>query len=410
MVAKLDMNLVRPHFPALSGKWTYLDNAGGTQTAIQVGRRLQEYLYHTNVQLGASYEISKLAGQRVKEAQLAMAEWINARDASEIVLGPSTTQLLQNLSKSMIQLFRPGDEVIVTNCDHEANIGPWVKMAAAGIVVKTWKIRPDTLRLHLEDLESLLTERTRLVAFTHISNILGTINPVKEFTSFIHRHHAMVCVDGVAAVPHRLPDVQDLEVDFYVFSLYKVFGPHYSLLYARREHLEKLPGIGHYFIEEDDIPYKLQPGNVNFELTYSLLGVMDYFRTIAAAHDFDSVDLRGLSVFVYNLIARHEEALCAGFLEFLKYKKGIRIIGEPSPDRGLRVPTISFISEKYRSDEIVSQVDPHLIGIRYGDFYARRLIDGLGLSLKNGVVRVSMVHYNCTEELERLKELMDRVL
>jgi selenocysteine lyase/cysteine desulfurase len=205
--------------------------------------------------------------------------------------------------------------------------------------------------------------------------------------------------------------VQQLDADFYVFSLYKVFGPHYSLLYARKSILELLPGINHYFISPDDIPYKLQPGNVNFELSYSLLGVTDYFREIAGRHhDGVTGDARSAFLQAYKLIAGHEARIGEALIDFLKSKNHIRIIGEPSSDPLVRVPTISFITEKSRSDEVVSQVDVHKIGIRYGDFYARRLIEFLGLAPKNGVIRVSMVHYNTRAEVERLVKVLDGII
>jgi cysteine desulfurase family protein (TIGR01976 family) len=410
MPEELNLSLIRSQFPALAGRWTFLDNAGGTQTALQVGKRLNEYLYQTNVQLGAGYEISRLAGQKLLDARSLLADFIHAPDPSEIILGPSTTQLLQNFSRSMARYFMAGDEVIVTNCDHEANIGPWINMQNAGINIKVWKIRKETLRLHLEDLDKLMTSRTRLVAFTHISNILGTINPVRDFVKFIHERGAWACVDGVAATPHRLPDMQLLDADFYVFSLYKVFGPHYSLLYGKRKILEQLPGIGHYFIPEDDIPYKFQPGNVNFELTSSLIGVMDYFRDMAQAHGIADHGIQGLASSFYDKISIHEENLAARLIDFLKQRKGVKIIGENGADRFTRVPTISFISEGKNSKEIVDRVDPHFIGIRYGDFYARRLIESLGLDHCDGVVRVSMVHYNTPEEIEKLLVLIDSIL
>ena len=384
-----------------------MDNAGGTQTARQVGERLLDYLYNTNVQLGASYETSRLAGERISLAQMAMAAYINAPDPSTVILGPSTTQLLQNLSKSLSTYFKPGDEVIVTNVDHEANIGPWRYLERFGITVKTWEINRDTYRLELDDLAPLLTPRTRLVAFTHISNILGTINPVKKITAFVHGHGAMVCVDGVAAVPHRIPDVQEMDVDFYVFSLYKVFGPHYSLLYAGQDILEKLPGINHFFIGRDELPYKLQPGNVNYELSYSLMGIIDYFEALASHHAPQPIeDFRARMQFVYDLFAEHEEQLAATLIDFLNNHGDLRIIGEPAAERGIRVPTVSFIHTKRKSDEIVAAVDRHKIGIRYGDFYARRLIDDLGLAANNGVVRVSLVHYNTSGEVKKLTEVL----
>ncbi len=412
MIPDLNLQMVRSQFPALSGEWTFFDNAGGTQTAVQVGRRLNDYLYNTNVQHGASYAVSAQAGSRVKEAQAALAAFINAADAGEVILGSSTTQLLQNLSKSLVHLFQPGDEVIVTNCDHEANIGPWVYLQRYGIVVKEWKIRPETLRLELEDLAPLMTEKTRLVAFTHVSNILGTINPVREICAFIHERGALACVDGVAAAPHRMIDVQHLDADFYVFSLYKLFGPHYSLLYARKALLEKLPGINHFFIGLDEIPYKLQPGNVNFELSYSLLGITDYFRELASGHNGPGSDenLQDILQNVYAMIARHEARIGGLLIDFLNSRRQVRIIGEPSADPLLRVPTVSFVTEKHRSDEVVERVDGHMIGIRYGDFYARRLIESLGLAPKNGVIRVSMVHYNTRSEVERLVKVLDGII
>jgi cysteine desulfurase family protein (TIGR01976 family) len=406
-----DLPYIRSQFPALSGDWIYFDNAGGTQTARQVGERIQDYLYHTNVQLGGSYEISRLAGERIIEARKTWAEIIHADHHSEVILGPSTTMLLQNLSRSLVELFEPGDEVIVTNFDHEANIGPWKNMEKSGIHVKFWEIDPNTFRPDLDQLKRLLTRKTRLVAFSHVSNILGSINPVKEFAWYIHEMGALVCVDGVAYAPHRLPDVDDLDVDFYVFSLYKVFGPHYSLLYGKQKHLEILPGINHFFIGDEEIPYKLQPGNVNFELSYGLTGITDYFRNIYERHKTKELpDLRYQVSEVYNLLSHHEQILASRFLEFLAGKKNVRIIGDPSADKMLRVPTISFIVEGWKSSEIPMLVDPHKIGIRYGDFYARRLISDLDLIENDGVVRVSMVHYNTLEEVDKLIRVLDELI
>jgi selenocysteine lyase/cysteine desulfurase len=219
------IDFVRQQFPSLAGDWTFFDNAGGSQTLKQVVDRISEYLLTSDVQLGASYAISQLAGDRVAKAAQAMATLINAKSPSEVVMGSSTTLMLRILSLCLSQTWTPGDEVIVTNCDHEANIGPWVDLKKQGIQIKVWRLNPDTLTLHLEDLEQLLSDRTRLVALTHASNLLGTINPIKEIAKVVHAQGAMICVDGVAYAPHRLVDVQDLDVDFYVFSFYKVYGP-----------------------------------------------------------------------------------------------------------------------------------------------------------------------------------------
>lgn len=406
-----DIEFIRRQFPALDSGYVFFDNAGGSQTLKRCAERISDYLLHTNVQLGASYEVSEKAGQRISEARKELATWINAADEREVIAGPSTTQLLQNLAKSFAQTLSPGDEVIVTNCDHEANTGPWMRLKEHGIIVKTWDLNRDDLRLHTGDLEGIMTDRTRLVAFTHVSNILGTINPVKEITSFVHERGARVCVDGVAFAPHRQVDVQDLGVDFYVFSFYKVFGPHYSLLFSKKDILEKLPGINHYFIGEHEMPYKLQPGNVNFELSWGLTGVPDYFRELYARH-FEGEDASsGTQVEkVFGMLASHEEKLAEKLLDFLAGVPRVRVIGEATIDRSRRVPTISFIHKDMKSSEIPIKVDPHRIGIRYGDFYARRLIEYLGLEAKDGVVRVSMVHYNTLNEVERLITILDEIL
>ena len=221
----LNIEWVRQNFPALSGDWVFFDNAGGSQILQPVVDRINEYLLTSNVQHGASYSISQLARERLTEANQTMAVFINAGNSSEVIMGPSTTMLIRILSICLGKWFKPGDEIIVTNCDHEANIGPWVDLEKQGIKIKFWEINPETLEFHLEDLAPLMNKRTRLVALNHVSNILGTINPIKNIAEFVHDHEALICVDGVAYAPHRKIDVQALNVDFYVFSCYKVFGP-----------------------------------------------------------------------------------------------------------------------------------------------------------------------------------------
>lgn len=349
------------------------------------------------------------SGARVEEAQRRWALTINAANPAEVAFGSSTTMLLQSLSRSMARVFKPGDEVIVTNVDHEANIGPWLNLQQDGIKVKSWNINPHSFTLDLDDLGKLMTDKTRLVAFTHTSNILGTINPVKTITHFVHERGAQVCVDGVAFAPHRLIDVQDWEVDYYVFSLYKVYGPHYALLYGKKEHFDTLPGINHFFI--DEVPYKLQPGNVNYELSYGVLGITDYFgELVASLQSGNTQDYHQQLALVFDSIASHEETLSAMLLDYLNKQKNVRIIGDTHPGKNKRVPTISFMVENRKSSAITREVDKAGIGIRYGDFYARRLINSLGLADQDGVVRVSLVHYNTKAEVEKLIAAFEQIL
>lgn len=406
---RLDPSFVRRQFPALAGDWTYFDNAGGAQILASVVRRIDDYLLQTNVQHGASYAVSRAAGERVAEATAWMAEFVNAALPSEVILGGSTTLLLRILSLCLAETWMPGDEVVVTDCDHEANIGPWMDLERRGIVVKTWRLDPESWDLRLADLERLLGPRTRLVAMTHASNILGRINPIAEAARVVHAHGALLCVDGVAYAPHRAIDVQGLGADFYALSFYKVFGPHYAMLYGKHAHLRRLPGINHFFIGPEAVPYKFQPGNVNFELCAGMLGLRDYMEAFAAAHGgpLDGTSRRACVESCYATIAVHEATLATRFLEFLVSKTRVRLIGGADPDPARRLPTISFVVAGRPSDAIVTVVDSHRVGIRYGDFYARRLIDALDLGPCNGVVRVSMVHYNTMEEVERLIEVLD---
>ncbi|MEH2440029.1 cysteine desulfurase-like protein [Nostoc sp.] len=406
----LNLDKVRQYFPALAGEWTFFDNAGGSQTLKKVVDRISEFLLSSDVQLGASYAVSQLAGERLALATRGMATFINANSSKEIVMGPSTTMMLKVLSTCLGQTFTPGDEIIVTNCDHEANIGAWVALEKQGMKVKVWQIRPDTLELHLADLEQLMSNSTKLVALTHASNVLGTINPIKEIAAFVHDRNAMICVDGVAYAPHRLVDVQDLDVDFYTLSSYKVYGPHHALLYGKEEHLLRLPGLNHYFIQQTDIPYKFQLGNVNFELSYGMLGLCDYLSELAQLHygDKTAPDLRNQMVQSFDLISIHEEKISDRLLNYLNSKSNVRVIGQSKADRQFRVPTISFVVDGMNSSTIPAKIDQHHIGIRYGDFYAKRLIEYLGLASQDGIVRVSMVHYNTLEEVNNLIEAFEQ--
>ena len=403
-----DLNYIREQFPGLNTEWILMDNAGGSQIARPVVYRINDYLIHTNAQLGASYYISDIATKRVAEAQKIMAGYVNAADPGEIVMGSSTSMLIRILAMNMAHHLPQGSEIIVTNCDHEANIGAWRELEHHGFVIKTWKINQDTWDLELEDLKKLISDKTKLVAFTHASNILGKINPVKEITKFVHNHGAMVCVDAVAYAPHRQIDVQDLDVDFYAFSLYKTFGPHYALMYGKKEHLLKLPGNNHYFIGQDETSYKFQPGNVNYELSWGATGLVEYFKGLSEHHTKGiEADYLGHS---FKIIADHEEELSNILLDFLKTKKNVKIIGPENGDKSVRVPTISFVVEGRDSESIILETDKHKIGIRFGDFYAARLIDDVGIRKQQGVVRVSMVHYNTKEELQKLINALDDIL
>jgi cysteine desulfurase family protein (TIGR01976 family) len=408
----MDINFVRTKFPGLRNDFIFMDNAGGSQVLGSVIERTADYFMNYCVQLGATYEVSANASAKLDESVKAIASFINAKDTKEIIVGPTTTMLLRILSICISRKWKSGDEVIVTNSDHEANVSCWTDLQEKGIIVKIWKLNPETLEFDLDDLTKLLTPRTRLLAMCHVSNILGTINPVKEAAKIVHDAGALICVDGVAHTPHRLVDVTDLDVDFYTFSTYKVFGPHQGVLFGKYHLLREMDGINHYFFTKDDVPYKFQPGNVNFELTYSLGAITEYYIEL---HDHHYPSQSNLPAFYkypksYDLISSHEEKLSDMILEYLGTRKEIRIIGEKTGNRLKRVPTISLVHQRFRSSQVVSRMDAFRIGIRYGDFYAKKLIHDLDLEEKEGVIRISFVHYNTKEEVAKLIEAFERIL
>ncbi|KAK0613046.1 cysteine desulfurase [Bombardia bombarda] len=399
-----NMDAVRGSFPALAGEQVFLDNAGGSQTLGAVADRVRDYLINTNVQLGASYAIAKKSTARHAEGYTAAAKYVNASE-DEIVLGASTTQLFRNVSFALD--FNPGDELIVSALDHEANIAPWVDLAERQkLVLKWWQPTAGTTnpKLLAEDLAGLLSDKTRLVTCTHASNIVGTVHDIKAIAETVHRHSpdALVCVDAVAYAPHRKIDVKELGVDLYAFSWYKVYGPHISMLYASPRAQTQIRSLGHYFNPKTSLEDKLGLAAPSYELVYAIPAVLEYLGVDKDEHD-ETPKWAG--------IVAQETQLQAALLGYLNSRDDVTVWGEKSADAGARVPTISFTVKGWSSRELVEAVESGSnFGFRWGSFYSVRLVEdffGLG---KDGVVRVSMVHYNTVGEVEKLIETLDKVL
>jgi len=409
----LDVELARRHFPALKSEWALFDNAGGSVAVVQVVERVRSYLERLMVQVGASYELSATATELVRAGQRAAAELVNA-SPTEVVIGASTTTNVLMLANALRPSFAPGDEIVVTDLDHEANIGAWRRLATqSGVVIREWKLRPDDFELRREDLEPLLGSRTRLVCFTHCSNLLGTVHDVAAITRLVHSAGARVCVDGVAFAPHRRVDVKALDVDYYLLSLYKTYGPHLALLYGKHELLCEVESQNHFFLGSSP-PDTLMPGYVNHELTAALPGILEYFDAIAGSHasagDPALVDRPSRLDLAFGLFADHEQKLAAHLLDFLASRRKVRVIGKTSTDDGARVPTISFVVDGRRSSEIPPLLEPERLAVRFGHFYAYRAVQALGLADRDGVVRVSMLHYNTLAEVDRLIRALDAVI
>lgn len=401
----LDLDFVRSQFPALGDGFAYFDNAGGSLVLQSVADRVRDYLLTTSVQTGASYVHSQRASARVLEARTKLARLVGAARPEEIVVGPTSTVLCQWLARALMGKLKPGDEIIVTAFDHESNIGPWRWLEQFGIVIKVWGLDPETFEIDLSALDALMTPRTRLVAVTHASNILGTINPIAEIARRVHAAGAEIVVDGVAYAPHRAIDVAALDVDYYVFSFYKTYGPHLAMMYGKYEKLLELDGLYHYFYGKDKVPAKLEPGNLNYELAWGATGIVDYLDALGGS----TCDRTAITS-AFSDIAAHEAALGERLLSYLRSRNDVRIVGKRGSDKAERVPTIAFKVRDKDADAIVRQVDAADIGIRHGDFHSRGLVETLGLNDRGGVIRASMVHYNTLAEVDRLVAALDRAL
>jgi len=411
----LDVEFARSCFPALASGWGFFDNAGGSQTLGAVGERINEYLYGSMVAQGGPYEHSVLGRQRLDDAGQRFTEFMNATDPGEVIMGSSSTQLLQHLGQALLSTWKPGDRVIVSQAEHHANVDPWQRLADHGIEVVTWNVNRDSWRLELDDLAPLLTERTRLVAFTQCSNIIGSLHDVAAMSRFIHDHGVQVLVDGVAYAPHDVIDVRAWDVDYYVFSTYKTYGPHHAVLYGKRQHLLELPPTNFTIIAADQIPYKFQPGNANPELSHGAAAVVDYLESLAQRGDKDTPSVTAVSTHQrlqhsWAAIRAHEELLSARLLGWMVEQSRIRVVGLTTPNRQERVPTISFVIDGLDSKEVPAYLAKHKLGVRAGHFYALGLGDEFDFAKHGGVVRVSMVHYNTLEEVDRLIQHLDEIL
>jgi len=396
----LDVPYVRAHFPGLSDEWALLDNAGGSPPLFGVIEAVHDYMRYRQVNLGASYGPSADATARVAAGAAAMATLIGC-DPDEVVLGPSSTMLVRLLANALT--FEPGDEIVVTNLDHESNIAPWRELVERGVVVREWRFDPRTGDLTQAGLERVLGTRTRLVAFTHVSNLYGTVHDAAAFVRKIHAAGALACVDGVAFAPHRLVDVKTIGADFYFLSLYKLSGPHEGLLYARRDRLKQTKSLAFPFLGNDLGPYRLQPGNVNHELTASLPALLKYYVELGEHHG------GGGLARAFEVIEEHEARLGQPVLDFLSAREGVTLLGRARMGAD-RVPTISFTVKGRDSAEIVKALDAHQVGTRFGHFYSYRAAEALGILEQNGVVRVSLFHGNTPAEVDRLLTALDSVI
>lgn len=406
----LDLEYVRSCFPAFSEPslegFALFENAGGSYACRQTIEWLDRFYRQTKVQPYYDFPASATAGVQMDASKQRMAAWLNV-DAEEIHFGPSTSQNTYVIAQALRQELKPGDEVIVTNQDHEANIGAWSRLEDEGVLVREWKIDPDTAELHAIDLEALLTERTRAVAFTHCSNVVASINPVREITDMIHAAGAWAIIDGVSFCPHGIPDVAALGADIYLFSLYKVYGPHLGVMYLSEKLNAELPYQGHFF--NAGIPSaRFTPAGPDHAQIAAVNGVMDYMDALYQHHHGDDTPAAKRAMAVRNLFRDHETELLQPLLDFLSAHPRIRLIGKSRAVE--RAPTVAFTAEGHSSSDLAAHLAALKLGVGVGHFYAYRLVEALGIDLEDGVLRASFVHYTSPQEITRLMEALDQLL
>jgi cysteine desulfurase family protein (TIGR01976 family) len=414
-----NLNIIRAQFPSLDRPVIYFDNPGGTQISGQSAGRIQRYLMECNANHGGAFATSIDSDAVLLEAHRAMADFLNAAHPEEIIFGNNMTTLTLHFSRTLAQTLKPGDEIILTRLDHDANVSPWLLVARdCGCRVTLIDFDVEDCTLKLDELEKALERRPKLVAFGYASNAVGTINPVRKITQMAHAAGALVYVDAVQFAPHGPIDVQDLEVDFLVCSSYKFFGPHTGVLYAR---LELLDGLKAYKVRPapDSLPGRFETGTQNHEGIAGVLGAMEYFEWLGKT--FGSGQAEGLQERGYTgrklelkkamtALRAYEFELSRALLSDLEQTPGLRLYGLADPHKlDLRVPTFAFTLEGKHPREVAEALARENIFVWDGNYYALEVTTRLGLEQSGGMVRVGAVHYNTLGEVARLGEVLKKI-
>ena len=416
-MAPLDLDYLRSQFPAFAhpetGQWVMSENAGGSYAAKPVIDQLHHYMTATKVQPYWSFAASAETGRAMDRSIALWTAALNA-DPDEVMFGPSTSINTYVLAHALRGELSVGDEVIVTNQDHEANVGAWRRLAEgnSGIVVRELGADPETGRLDLAKLKTLLNHRTKLVFITHCSNIVGEIHDVAAIAKEVHAAGARIGVDGVSCAPHLLPDVKALDVDFYYFSLYKTYGPHQGLLYVKRAHLEKIANQGHFF-NAPLLGKRLTPAGPQHGEIACAGGVIDYLEEAYAHHMAPGeVAAPALHTRMASILDRFHAHECeqANRILTLLADKGARIIGLRTAEPHKRAATIAFRPKQGSPQDVVDKLVARKICAGSGHFYAHRVMQALGIDPEDGVVRLSLVHYNSEADVTRVLEALDQAL
>ncbi len=418
-----DLDALRSQFPALAMsddgvRRIYLDNPAGTQVPQCVGDAMSDCLLHKSANLGGYFASSKDADEVVAEARAAMADFLNAPSNDEIIFGQNMTTLTLHMSRSIGRLMKPGDEIVLSRMEHDANVWPWVLMARdLGLEVRWLTFDKSTFEFDLNDLDALLTERTRLVCVGGASNLTGTINDVETICKKARSVGALTYIDAVQSAPHLATDVQKIGCDFLVCSAYKFFGPHQGILWGRREVLERLEP---YKVRPayDEIPWCFETGTQSHESCAGVTASVEYFARIgndmAAGHMADWAHLSGRRQVLHaamDFLFEYEKTIAEHLLQGLEAIPGVTVQGITSQDAlDRRVPTVAFTHDTVAPDEIARALAKNNIFVWSGHNYAVEVAKTLGIYDTGGGVRIGPVHYNSHAEIDEVLDSLQAIL
>jgi cysteine desulfurase family protein (TIGR01976 family) len=430
--AALDIHYVRSQFPSLAQTVNghpaaFLDGPGGTQVPQRVIDAISDYLRRDNANTGGAYSTSRNTDAMLAEARAAMADFLNCA-GDEIVFGPNMTTLTYAMSRAIGRDLGPGDEILVTRLDHDANVSPWLALEEKGVTIRWAEIHEDSCTFDLADLASKINERTKLVAVGYASNAVGTINPVKAIIRLAHAAGALAYVDAVHYCPHGLIDVAALDCDFLVCSTYKFFGPHMGVLFGKREHLQRLRP---YKVRPltDAVPNRWEWGTLNHECIAGITACVEYIadlgtrnvgtaalgRPSSEARSASTSTRRATIVAAFDAIHHYEHGLMTHLLTGLSQIPKIKVYGITDPARfAERCPTIALRVVNQTKDQTPLALSTKLGDKGFftwdGNYYALNLTERLDVEKSGGFLRIGLVHYNTAEEVDRLLEALKEIV
>jgi cysteine desulfurase family protein (TIGR01976 family) len=406
----LDLGWIRAQFPALWQEMNghavvFFDGPGGTQVPKQVVEAIAHYLLTANANLHGAFATSLQTEALVEQARASVADFLGC-DPDEVVFGANMTTLTFAISRSIGRDLHPGDEVIVTSLDHDANVAPWLALAEQGVVVRTVKLHKEDCTLDLADLSHQITERTKLVAIGYASNAVGTINNIAQAVRLAHAVGALVFVDAVHYAPHGLINVRSLDCDFLVCSAYKFFGPHVGILYGKRKHLTRLRPYKARPAPVE-IPFCWESGTQNFEGLAGLVASIRHLASLGQKINPSATTRRNALMTAMVSIQEYERSLSEYMIPHLLEIPGVTFYGITDPTKfAWRTPTVSLRLAGYTPYQLAKALGDRGIFTWNGNFYALNLTQQLGVEASGGLLRIGCTHYNTIEEVQRLLQVL----